>query len=92
MTDGSRPRDFERWVREHHAEVYRTALSLLRSEADALDATQQVFLRVLEGGLRPAEADDPARLLRWQAVREARMALRSARRRRTPPPSNPRRR
>ena len=82
MTPSIPNESFQRLVREHHEGVYRTARVLSGSEADALDVTQQVFLRVLDGRLRLAEAEDPARLLRWQAVREARMARRSARRRR----------
>lgn len=37
----------ERAVREHAGLVYRVAYAVLRSHADAEDATQEVFLRVL---------------------------------------------
>ncbi|HEY3216319.1 MAG TPA: sigma factor [Candidatus Eisenbacteria bacterium] len=36
--------EFEDLVRAHHASLYRFALSLTRSEADASDLTQQTFL------------------------------------------------
>lgn len=36
---------FEALVRRHQATVYRVALRMLRSEADAQDATQETFVR-----------------------------------------------
>jgi RNA polymerase sigma-70 factor, ECF subfamily len=45
-------------VREHARLVYRIAYSVLRNPADAEDATQEVFLRVLRYGRRIAWIDD----------------------------------
>ncbi len=75
---------FERLVREHHAAVHAAALRVTRDDALALDVTQQVFVRVLEGKLDVAQAVDVQRWLRCAAAREALMALRasSSRRRR----------
>lgn len=73
---------FERTVREHHAAVYAAALRITRDEALALDATQQVFVRVLEGKLELDAAVDLQRWLRCAAAREALMVLRAARTRR----------
>lgn len=45
-------------VRRHHERIYRLALALLASPADAADVTQEVFLRALTGlkGFRFAAA------------------------------------
>lgn len=70
---------FERCVLAHHAAVYRTSLRIVRRPDDALDVTQRVFLAVLEGRLDLARAEDPARALRWWAVRTALAHLRGER-------------
>ena len=69
--------DFERLVREQHAAVYRTAFAILRRDDLALDVAQQVFLRLLEGRERIAQAKNEARVLRWIAARQALMHLRA---------------
>jgi len=73
---------FERAVRDHHAAVFRAAHRIVQDDALALDAAQQTFLRVLEGKLDLAQANDAQRLLRCAAAREALMVLRAARNRR----------
>lgn len=45
-------------VREHARFVYRIAYSVLRNSADAEDATQEVFLRMLRYGKRIAGIED----------------------------------
>ncbi len=74
-------RTFEDLVRNHHAAVYRTARRIVGHEQDALDVTQQVFVRVLEDRARFARADDPGRVLRYLASRVALTHLRTARNR-----------
>ncbi len=75
-------RVFESLVRDHHAAVYRSARRVVRRDADALDVTQQVFLRVLEGKIELARAADPGRVLRFYAARSALQHLRGDRNRR----------
>lgn len=70
---------FERLVREHHAEVYRAALRVVRDEALALDATQQAFVELLERRVPLGAARDAGKLLRCVAARQAAMLLRSER-------------
>jgi RNA polymerase sigma-70 factor (ECF subfamily) len=64
---------FEALVHAHHAAVYRSAHRVLRSQAGAEDAAQEVFLRVLDGRLVvPAGSSEEARrVLVWWAVRVA---------------------
>ena len=69
---------------EHKNMVYRLALSFLRSVPDAEDATQQVFLRLIERGDKIA----PGKERSWLAAVTANLCrdmLRSAARRRTEP-------
>ncbi len=73
---------FEALVREHHAEVYRSARRIVVNDADALDVTQQVFLRVLEGTTARGTSQERGRALRWLAARTALAQLRGARNRR----------
>ncbi len=68
--------DFAAMVREHHAEVYRSARRIVANDADALDVTQQVFLRVLEGKTARGDSQDRGRALRWLAARTALAHLR----------------
>lgn len=73
--------EFERLVRAHQAAVYAAARRAAGEEAAALDAVQQVFLRLLQGRLSLADAVDEQRVLRCAAIREVAMARRSGRRR-----------
>lgn len=70
--------DFETLVREHHAALYRFALSMTRHEADACDLVQDTFVRWAEKG---HQLDDPSRVKTWLFTTLYREA--SARRRRT---------
>lgn len=54
--------DFERLVREHHAALYRFALSMTRHEADAADHVQETFLRWATHG---HQLGDPTRVKAW---------------------------
>ncbi|MBK8180519.1 MAG: sigma-70 family RNA polymerase sigma factor [Planctomycetes bacterium] len=74
--------EFTSLVRAHHAEVYRSARRIVGDDANALDVTQQVFLRVLEGKVALGEARDRGRLLCWLAARTALAHRRGARTRR----------
>jgi RNA polymerase sigma-70 factor (ECF subfamily) len=54
--------DFEALVHEHHAALYRFALSMTRNEADACDIVQETFLRWAERG---HQLLDPTRVKSW---------------------------
>ena len=55
----SRDAMLETLVREHSRLVYRIAYSVLRSHADAEDATQETFMRVLRYISKLSEVADP---------------------------------
>ena len=40
---------YEQLIRKHHSLIYRSALSMLRDEGDAEDATQTILLKVFHG-------------------------------------------
>lgn len=73
MARTTHPTRFEQLVRAHHAAVYRSALRVLRSAAEAEDTAQEVFLRVLDGRLEVADGDaaEAQRVLCWWAIRVA---------------------
>ncbi len=73
---------YARWVEDHHAAVYRAALRIVRSAADAEDVAQQVFVRALADRARLERADDVSAVLRWLAVKTALLHLRTESRRR----------
>lgn len=54
--------DFEALVLDHHAGLYRFALSMSRNEADACDLVQETFLRWAERG---HQLDDVSRVKSW---------------------------
>lgn len=54
--------DFQGLVRDHHAALYRFALSMSRQESDAADLVQETFLRWARHGHRLA---DPSRVRAW---------------------------
>ncbi|MCC7376303.1 MAG: RNA polymerase sigma factor [Verrucomicrobiales bacterium] len=54
--------DFEVLVLEHHAGLYRFAMSMSRNEADACDLVQETFLRWAERG---HQLDDVSRAKSW---------------------------
>lgn len=71
----------EALVREHSRLVYRVAYAVLRSHADAEDATQETFLRVLRYSAKLADVEEPKT---WLAKIAWRVAVdRSKRRGRT---------
>ena len=69
-------------VREHSRLVYRIAFSVLRDHADAEDATQETFLRVLRYEKKLARIDDPkawlARIAWRVAVKRRRQDVRAS--------------
>src|ERR1700686_5202058 len=68
-------------VHEHARLVYRIAYSVLRNPADAEDATQEIFLRVLRYGKRMAGIhDQKAWLARiaWRVAVERRKSMAKA--------------
>lgn len=69
-SDAERER-FERWVRDHHAAVFQSVWRILRSRADADDVVQQLYLELLERPDAIANHPEPARALRWLAVKRA---------------------
>lgn len=69
--------DFTRLVDDHYAGLYRFALSLARSAADASDLTQQTFLRWATHG---ASLRDPAKAKSWLFTTLYREFLRTRRR------------
>ncbi len=73
---------YEGLVRAHHSEVYAAARRILRNDADALDVTQQVYLRVLEQGDGMGGAEDPRRVLCWLASKLALVHIRGEKNRR----------
>ncbi len=70
--------DFEALVREHHAGLYRFALSVTRHEADASDLVQETFLRWAEKG---HQLTDPTRVKTWLFTTLYRDAIRHRQRR-----------
>lgn len=54
--------DFEQLVQQHHAALYRFALSMTGHEADAADHVQETFLRWATHGHQLA---DPAKVKSW---------------------------
>lgn len=54
--------DFESLVHEHHAALFRFALSMTRNEADAADLVQETFLRWAERG---HQLSDPTKAKSW---------------------------
>lgn len=54
--------DFEGLVRDHHAALYRFALSMTRSDADAGDLVQETFLRWAQRG---HQLENPAKAKTW---------------------------
>ena len=75
------PRALEECYRVHGARVYRVCRGLLGAGPDAEDATQEVFVKVLERASR-LEARDPESLeptleLRWELPLEMEQALAS---------------
>ena len=74
---------FDAAVRRHHAAVFRTARRIVRSDADAADVAQQVFLAAWRGTASVAGDDgEVQRRLRWLCSRLALNSLRAERRRR----------
>lgn len=63
--------EFERLVREHHADVWRAASRAVRDRSLAEDAAQDVFMAVLEGRFVPETGPAEGRSLRWLAARRA---------------------
>ncbi len=68
-------------MERHWERSYRTALAILRDPASAEDAAQQAFVRVVEAARAGRELDPFAAWLKTVVVNEARMTLRSRRRR-----------
>ena len=65
-------------VREHSRLVYRIAYSVLRNPADAEDATQEIFLRVLRYGNKLAAIEDQKAWLAriaWRVAVERRKSM-----------------
>lgn len=81
MSQQTTSTQFEDWVQEHHAAVYRTAYRLVQSAEDAQDVTQEVFIQALEQQDRIGSAEEPRRVLCWMAAKKALMHLRGDRRR-----------
>lgn len=70
---------FERFVREHHAGVFRAVHRVLRNTDDAQDVTQALFLRLLEGRIDLEDARDPGAVLCFFGVKDALSQLRKDR-------------
>jgi len=68
--------DFERLVHDHHAALYRFALSLTRNEPDACDLVQETFLRWAERGHQLEDATKVKSWLFTTLYREAAARLR----------------
>jgi RNA polymerase sigma-70 factor (ECF subfamily) len=76
--------DFSRLVHQHHALVFRVARSILRDDAAAEDATQDVYLKILRQPETLAAVDNPrawlCRVASRRALELAREGARRARR------------
>ena len=81
----TRPVDWEQLVCENENRLYRAALAILGSAAEAEDAVQDTFLKYLEHRPRLARPEDAAPWLMRVNVNLCKDRLRSAYRRRTLP-------
>ena len=58
----SPPHNFEEVVNSHYRDVFRFAMSLINREADAVDLTQEVFLRYAKKG---DQLEDVSKVKSW---------------------------
>jgi RNA polymerase sigma-70 factor (ECF subfamily) len=72
---------FERWVRDHHAAVWRSAWRVVRDADDANDVVQDVYVQAWRRRDEFARSQRVEPALRWLAVRTALARLRGDRHR-----------
>jgi RNA polymerase sigma-70 factor (ECF subfamily) len=65
------PNELDRAYRAHHGMIFRTAYRITGSAADAEDALQTVFLRLLRGAPRAAALENEESYLRRAAINAA---------------------
>jgi len=77
---GMKKEQFEKLFTEHSKMVYRAAYSVTGNKHEAQDVVQDVFLKLVDGGLTLEFTENPAGYLFRMAINEARQRFRDRKR------------